>query len=906
MSKVDNQHFPNKAAFLTANFLTPCSENFLTTESIESQNRLLDVPFMEMIHEMALKHPKKTAIEFFDLHMTYQELETKSNQLAALLLDKGFTEGEIIGIAMDRSIDMIVTILGVSKSGCAYLPLDPNFPKNRLSYMLEDAGAKLIITSDTFEGISVEGVEQLSFENISNMLSTYPSWYFQRKQSPDSLAYVLYTSGSTGKPKGVQISHRNLSNFLLSVQKKPGMYPNDKLLAITTISFDIACLEMFLPLISGATIVLADSLAIKDGRMLIQLLIEKGITFMQATPATWRMLSMAGWDKPLPLKVLSGGEAFPKDLAEKLLFLSNEVWNGYGPTETTIYSTMKKLEIGEEKISIGTPIDHTQVYILDENMQQVRDGEVGEIYISGEGVSLGYLGRKDLTQERFVANPFDDQYPIFYQSGDLGKILPNGEIECLGRIDHQVKIRGYRIELGEIEQQLLREEEISEVAIDVWEDIPGNKRLAAYIVLSENGNSDWSFDQHIGSWKELLSSKLPSYMIPTDWVKLEKLPLTANNKIDRKALPSPNTTKIIQIKEGQEPVSATQELIHTIWSKSLGISAINIDDNFFDLGGHSLLAVEVMTKLDKATGKNLPLTALFQHPTIRKFASYLDTWNTESYQEDQWRSLVPIKTSGSKTPIYLVHGMAANASTFFKLLNLLDENQPIYGFQSKGLSGQESPNYTIEEMAEHYVNEIVNHNPDGPYILGGYSFGGYIAYEMAVILKKMGKVVDHIILFDTQATSISPLDQENDTKLRQIGKKLSKRKVEFQVMLQAPKTFQKIKSRAAKRKKQKLLQKLGLMPKPEANDRASIIKKIRSINHQAMLNYSPSPQEINIVLFKAKIIPNKSLDHKTNGWSDFAKGVKVIPVNGDHFTLFEEPFVFDLGKKLNDFLKEPV
>ncbi|MBD8489586.1 amino acid adenylation domain-containing protein [Echinicola sp. CAU 1574] len=906
MSTVDNQHYPNKAAFLTSNFLTPCSDEFLTTKSIEPQNGLLDVPFMEMIHEMASKYPEKSAIEFFDQTMTYQELETRSNQLAALLLDKGLSEGNIIGIAMDRSIDMIVAILGVAKSGCAYLPLDPNFPTNRLNYMLEDAGAKLIITSNTFESAAMQGIEQLSFKKISDMLFAYQSWYFQRKQSPSSLAYILYTSGSTGKPKGVQISHRNLSNFLLSVRKKPGMYPSDKLLAITTISFDIACLEMFLPLISGATIVLADSLAIKDGRTLLKLLIEKGITFMQATPATWRMLSMAGWDKSLPLRVLSGGEAFPKDLANKLLSLSQEVWNGYGPTETTIYSTMKKLEIGEEKISIGVPIDHTQVYILDENMQQVEDGEVGEIYISGEGVSLGYLGRKDLTQERFVVNPFDDQHPVLYQTGDLGKTLPNGEIECLGRIDHQVKIRGYRIELGEIEQQLLREEEISEVAVEVWEDIPGNKRLVAYIVLSEKGNSDSSFDQHIGPWKELLSTKLPSYMIPTDWVKLERLPLTANNKIDRKALPSPNTAKIIQLKEGQKPVSDTQELIHNIWSKSLGIAAINIDDDFFDLGGHSLLTVDVMTKLDIATGKNLPLTALFQHPTIRKFASYLDTWNTESHQEDQWRSLVPIRTSGTKTPIYLVHGMAANASTFFKLLNLLDKNQPIYGFQSKGLSGQETPNYTIEEMAEHYVNEIINQNPDGPYILGGYSFGGFIAYEMAAILRKMGKGVDHILLFDTQATSISPLDQENDSKLSQIGKTLSKRKVEFQVMFQAPKTFQKIKSRVVKRKKQKLLQKLGLIPKPEANDRTSIIKKIRSINHQAMLNYSPSPQEVNIVLFKAKIIPNKSLDHKTNGWSDYAKGVKVIPVNGDHFTLFEEPFIFDLGKKLNHFLEEPV
>ncbi|GGF33113.1 non-ribosomal peptide synthetase [Echinicola rosea] len=855
--------------------------------------------FTALFHQVADTYPNKTAIEFYQKTISYLELEQKSNQFAAFLTAGKVIEGSILAIALDRSIEMVVAMLGIVKAGCTYLPVDPKLPHERIQYMLEDAGARAIITSKSVLQEVKCTAEKLNIDTIFPILDEYSTSYVERIQDTSSLAYILYTSGSTGNPKGVKISHKNLTNLLLSVQKAPGMSPEDRLLAITTISFDIAGIELFLPLITGATIVMADSDAIKDGRSLLALLKEKEISFMQATPATWRMMVMAGWDKPLPVRILSGGEAFPKDLAIRLMELCEEVWNGYGPTETTIYSTMKRLDPSDTQITIGKPMANTDVYILDEAMNPVAEGEVGEIYISGEGVAKGYLGRPDLTAERFLPNNFDLDYPIIYKTGDLGCFLPSGEIVCKGRIDHQVKIRGFRIELGEIEQQLIKEPAIKEVAIHTWEDIPGNKRLVAYIVLEDASSTDEKkFSKFINLWKQNLKKSLPTYMIPVDWMPLEKLPLTANQKIDRKALPEPIPARPSFVNPKQQPATETEQLIHDIWCKSLRMSSISVEADFFELGGHSLLAVEVMTAVDQKTGKNVPLTTLFSHPTIRKFAAYLD----QNSGDGAWASLVPIRSKGHLTPLYLVHGLAANAGTFYKLIDRLDEQQPIYGLQSKGLNGIDKPNETVQEMAAHYLQEILEQNPDGPYILGGYSFGGYVAFEMARMLTDMGKQVSKVLMFDTQAVNLPQKNHLSTGVLSRFNAQLAKRKVLFQVMLKAPKTYQKMKTRAVKRKKEKLLQKLGLAPAPPQDGRAAVIKKIREINHQAMVNYAPHSLDVPVIVFKAKIIPSRSENHWANGWTDYSKNVVVVPVKGDHFTLFEEPFVDDVGEKLKHLL----
>lgn len=441
-----------------------------------------DVPFFRLINEAARRTPEKSAVRFGPERLSYGELEERSNQFAHYLRKQGIAQGDIVGIAVDRSASLVVALLGIAKSGAAYLPLDPEYPTDRIAYMLDDSGAKLLISNQQYIGSFTSHAQKISLETLEQESLHLPRYKPEVQLKGGNLAYILYTSGSTGKPKGVEIEHHSLTNFLLSMQQKPGITPEDRLLAVTTISFDIAGLELYLPLISGAELILADKESAKDARKLLTLMDTEQVTVMQATPATWRMLIHAGWDTKKSIKVLCGGESFPKDLAERLMQLSDEVWNMYGPTETTIWSTVKKLQANElNTITVGTPIANTFIYILDEQLNPVLPGETGQLFIGGEGVARGYHGRPDLTRERFVPD-LSDSSKLMYATGDLGKMADNGEIICLGRMDHQVKIRGYRIELGEIEHQLSKQPGIKEAVVIAREDTPGDQRLVAYVI----------------------------------------------------------------------------------------------------------------------------------------------------------------------------------------------------------------------------------------------------------------------------------------------------------------------------------------------------------------------------------------------------------------------------------------
>lgn len=455
-------------------------------------------PFTAIIDQIALKNPNKTAVSFGKNALSYANLAELSNQFAHWLITHGIKKGDMVGLLVDRSAEMVVALLGILKAGATYIPLDPEYPEERIEYMLTDAHAKMLILSKVYSGkFGLEATES-TIEKIWSELG------FQSKNPPPvnlqgtDLAYVLYTSGSTGKPKGVKIMHDNLLNFLTSMQSAPGISSDDRLLAITTISFDIAGLELYLPLIAGAELVICPQESARDGRLLLELIENQKISIMQATPATWRMMTDAGWTKSYALKVLCGGEALAKDLAANLVTKCDELWNVYGPTETTIWSTLKKITVEDEILSIGHPIANTQIYILNEEGQLVAPGIIGEIYIGGDGVAAGYLNQPELTTERFIADPFhpDSGYKL-YKTGDLGKFQENGEIVCLGRIDQQVKIRGYRIELGEIETQLSAQDGIKQAVVIAREDIPGNKNLVAYVTLAENEIKDIS-----PTWKD--------------------------------------------------------------------------------------------------------------------------------------------------------------------------------------------------------------------------------------------------------------------------------------------------------------------------------------------------------------------------------------------------------------------
>jgi len=474
----------------------------LSPNSLEWNNTASEYPkdqsLSTLISETANKYPDHTALSFQDEKLTYKALNDKANQVAHFLIEQGIKSGDKIGLALDRSSDLVISLLAIMKSGAVYVPLDPSYPKKQIGYMLNDSSAKLLLTSKNYQNKFATAVREMIMEDFMGEISGYSTADPSVEVNGSDLAYVIYTSGSSGKPKGTLIEHHSLVNFLYSMKKAPGISPEDRLLAVTTISFDIAGLEIYLPLLFGAELVLCDSESTKDGRILLGLIRSEKISIIQATPSTWRMVLDAGWDMPLNIKVLCGGEALPKDLAHSLLSKCSSLWNMYGPTETTIWSTIKQITNYDGPISIGRPIANTQIYILDQYQQPVRKNGTGEICIAGDGLARAYLNKPELTEAAFVKNIFsNDPEKKIYRTGDLGQYLPDGDILCLGRADNQVKIRGHRIELGAIEDSLNSLEGVKEAVVIAREDRPGDKRIAAYIVpenLTEESRSP--------SWQE--------------------------------------------------------------------------------------------------------------------------------------------------------------------------------------------------------------------------------------------------------------------------------------------------------------------------------------------------------------------------------------------------------------------
>jgi len=558
--------------------------------------------------------------------LTYAELNTCANQLAAALRAEGVGPGSIVGIYLERSSHLLVALLAVLKAGGTYLPLYPAFPRERLAFMMEDSRTPILLTDSQLQSTLPPYSGRVLLVDASALVSQSEE-NLASPSSPEQLAYILYTSGSTGRPKGVEISHRAVVNFLHSMRREPGLTADDILLAVTTLSFDIAGLELYLPLLVGARVVLASREVAADGIRLADLLERSKATVMQATPATWRVLVESGWQGNSKFKILCGGEALSRELARQLLSRCGELWNLYGPTETTIWSTVGRVTSSEDKISIGRPIANTWIYILDSNLQLVPIGIPGELYIGGEGLAQGYLNRPELTAEKFIPNRFSaDPTARLYRTGDLARYLPDGCIEHLGRLDFQVKVRGYRIELGEIEAVLRQQEAVAETVAVAREDTPGEKRLVAYLV--PKGGTGPSFEM----LRTFLKAKLPDYMVPSSFVCLEALPLTPNGKIDRRALPPPEGTQMDSSRGYVAPRTPVEEVLVGIWSEVLGRRQVGIHDNFFDLGGHSLLATRVTTRIREALQVDVPLRSLFESPTVEGLVEQIEAvlWSQQA------------------------------------------------------------------------------------------------------------------------------------------------------------------------------------------------------------------------------------------------------------------------------------
>jgi len=575
-----------------------------------------DMTVVELVTTQAARTPGAVAVVAGAETLSYAQLNAAANRLARGLRRRGIGAESRVGVFLERTAAMPVALLGILKAGAAYVPLDPIYPAERIAYVLEDAEAALLLTQQSLlSALGSTTTPVLCLDRDEQELAGEASENLACERDATALAYVIYTSGSTGRPKGVQIEHRALVNFLHSMQREPGMTAADRLLAVTTLSFDIAGLELFLPLISGARVILVPWQTTADGRALMRTIEEHEVTMMQATPATWRLLVEAGWAGRPGLKILCGGEPLPADLARQLLPRCAELWNMYGPTETTIWSTCCRVQEANN-IHIGRPINNTELYILDEQRRPVPVGVAGELLIGGAGLARGYFKRPDLTAEKFIAHPFTPGARL-YRTGDLARYRPDGNVDCLGRLDFQVKIRGFRIELGEIESCLAMHPDVKECVVTAWDDQTGEKRLVAYIV--PQGRQDIDANQ----LREHLRSQVPDYMVPAGFIALEKLPRTPNGKTDRKALPQPTTETTHSVAVSTFAGTELEQSIAAIWREVLGLASVGLNTNFFDLGGHSLLVGRVQTKLSALLNRDIPIIDLYQHPTICKLAAYL-------------------------------------------------------------------------------------------------------------------------------------------------------------------------------------------------------------------------------------------------------------------------------------------
>jgi amino acid adenylation domain-containing protein len=691
----------------------------------------------EQFEAQVERRPEAVALVWGEQQLSYGELNRRSNQVAHELRSKGVGPEAVVGVCVERSPDMLAALLGILKAGAAYVPLDPAFPRERLLFMLRDAGVQVLLTQENLRAkLSESTARFICLDSDWAAISKQPSENGRSEVGPENLAYVIYTSGSTGLPKGVEVPHRALSNFLASMRVKPGLTEEDTLLAITTASFDIAALELYLPLTVGARVVLVGRDTATDGQRLRESLATSGATCMQATPATWRLLVNAGWEGNPDIKVLCGGEALPRELANDLLRRAASVWNMYGPTETTVWSAVHQITSTTGPVFVGRPIANTELYVLDSEMQPVPIGVPGELYIGGDGLARGYRNRPELTAEKFVPHSFRRQAEArLYNTGDLARYRADGNVELLGRRDDQVKIRGFRVELGEIEAALGEHPAVQTTAVVLRDDEPGEPRLVAYAVLQPGSLA------HAEELRSFLKSKLPDYMLPARFEFLTSLPVSPSGKVDRRALPAPGSARLESEASYVAPRTEQEKKLAAIWAEVLHLDRVSIHDNFFDLGGHSLLAVKVVARVEKALGQKLPVISIFQLPTISELAPLLVTPGSPQ----EVAGIVPIQPAGSRPPFFCI-----GAGPIFRPLALrLGLDQPFLGLTTVKSDMLDLPApFKLEDIAAGLVRRLRSLQPNGPYFLGGWCQDGVFAYEVAQQLHAQGEKVGLLVLFE--------------------------------------------------------------------------------------------------------------------------------------------------------------
>ncbi|MCP5003307.1 MAG: amino acid adenylation domain-containing protein, partial [Planctomycetes bacterium] len=706
-----------------------------------------ELTIVDLFEAQVEKTPDNIAVTFEDKQLRYRELNRKANQLANYLLClrtdvyNGFliTDNCLVGICVERSLEMVIGLLGILKAGGAYVPLDPDYPRERIRLILEDSNVSVLLSqSSLMESLPLTETKVVCLDSERQQIEACSDANPVIQSGPEDLSYVIYTSGTTGVPRGVMIEQRSKLNHLYAIISQTNLTEADIVAQNASPAFDISIWQFLAGLLVGGRVSILSAEAVLDPVMLLEQIVQERITILELVPSLLQaILFRINQQSDVPdlsqlRLIIPTGEALPTNLCERWfeIYPTIPMLNAYGPAEcsddVTCYRIDKKLGVEVADMPIGKPLNNLQIHVLDDKLQEIPVGVTGELYVGGIGVGRGYLNSPQKTSEAFIPNRFSiEPGARLYRTGDSGYYLPDGNLVFLGRIDNQVKLRGFRIELSEIEFTLIRHEVVKEAVVVLY-DKEDNPCLSAYITLA------MPIDEVAGILRTWLKGRLPEYMVPADFTVLEKLPLTPNGKVDRKAFPEPDT--LLTGKYYQAPRETVELQLAQIWENVLDIRPVGISDNFFELGGHSLLAIRLMTQIEQQLKKQLPLTTLFQNTTIEQFATIL----RKQAEPLPWSSLVAIQPKGEKLPIFCVHPAGGNVFCYLELAQHLGEEQPFYGLQSFGFEAGQVAHTHVVEMARFYLDEVQTLHPHGPYQLAGWSFGGLVAFEMAIQLQTQG------------------------------------------------------------------------------------------------------------------------------------------------------------------------
>ena len=867
----------------------------------------------DLIQEQANRSPQATAAVFENQALTYAELNDRANQVAHLLRRSKVSADVCVGLLVDRSVEMLVGLLGILKAGGAYVPLNPNQPKARLVLQLEQAKAPILITEERYlNDVADYPGRTFCLDRDRSLVEreekSNPTW----TTDPQDLAYVIFTSGSTAAPKGVAVTHQNLVNYTQFISNRLKL-DRDRLTfaTTTTIAADLGNTCIFPSLVSGGCLHVLSYETTTDGARFAEYMTDHSIDVLKIVPSHLNSLLSSGkGDSILPRKYLiSGGEALSWELATRITELKPDcaVINHYGPTEATIgsltftVSQSNDHSWGSTTVPIGRPITNAEIFILNEYLDPVPVGVPGELHIGGAGIARGYLNNPEQTSERFIPNPFSQDYSArLYRTGDRARYLCDGNVEFLGRMDQQVKVRGYRVELGEIEAVLSKHPSIRQSVVLAREDRPSEKRLVAYVVLSEETETI------ISDLRRWVKQRLPNYMVPSAFVLLDEVPLTANGKLDQRALPAPGG-KQFQENSFVAPRNTLELLLTKSWEKVLDVRPIGVKDNFFDLGGDSLLGVRLFAQIEKVCGKKVPLATLFQAPTVEQMVNLLNDvkWSPS------WSSLVAIQPGGSKPPLFCLHLPLGHVLFYRDLAHHLGPDQPVYAFQPLGLDGTQPPHTQIEEMASHYIEEMRALQPEGPYYLGGSSSGGLIAFEMAQQLHAQGQEVGLLAFFDTYAPGFPKLSLEARSLHYRVYRFMQRVDLHLGNFVVAE---PEVKVKYVREKGVQMMERLKWRIKSgvESGFKKIVYRFYQSNGHSvpvedqpridatlAFRQYVPQVYPGRVTLFRANKRPAGFNDDRYSGWGDLAAGgVAVHEIPGYHGSIVTEPRVRILAERL--------